>query len=475
MYNKTLKKSDIKKISKKKTLKKKLLMKIESIKSYNKTIKKNSKSSMTYNTDFIKLLNELEELMKKKGEFFRARAYTKAKEKLILYKKPITEVNQLKDIKGIGNTILNKLQEYVDTGTLQVLEKAKDNPVYLLTDVYGIGPKKANELVKKHNVKTIDELRDRQDELLNDVQKKGLKYYEDVLKRIPRKEIDVYEKVLKKIFDKVKNKNSTFKIMGSYRRGAKDSGDIDICISDPNDDTNVFNNFIDALIEKKILIEVLSRGNTKSLGISQLKQKPSRRIDFMFTKHKELSFALLYFTGSKEFNTVMRKRALDIGYTMNEHGFHKLNNGNKTEKLDRYFPTEQSVFDFLGMEYKTPIERANGNAVILQTKKPKKMVKLIKKKSLKKKNSKIGKEIRQGKRLIKEFSQYGQPQLEKSNEEELSAMIRAANKGYYCNNKSLMSDEEYDILKEFIEDKYPNNLAIQEGHTQCSVAVEKKK
>ena len=40
--------------------------------------------------------------------------------------------------------------------------------------------------------------------------------------------------------------------MGSYRRGKKDSGDIDICISDPNDDVNVFNNFIDALIEKKI-------------------------------------------------------------------------------------------------------------------------------------------------------------------------------------------------------------------------------
>ena len=372
MYNKTLKKLDLKKKSKKKTLKKNSLMKIESIKSYNKTINKNSKSSMTYNTEFIKLLSELEELMKKKGEFFRARAYTKAKEKLILYKNPITEVNQLKDIKGIGNTILNKLQEYVDTGKLQVLEKAKDNPVYLLTGVYGIGPKKANELVKKHNVKTIAELRDRQDELLNDVQKKGLKYYEDVLKRIPRKEIDVYEKELKKIFDKVKNKNSTFKIMGSYRRGEKDSGDIDICISDQNDDINVFNNFIDALIEKKILIEVLSRGNTKSLGISKLTRKPSRRIDFMFTKHKELSFALLYFTGSKEFNTVMRKRALDMGYTMNEHGFHKLSNGNKTEKLDKYFPTEQSVFEFLGMEYKTPIERANGNAVILQTKKPKK-------------------------------------------------------------------------------------------------------
>ena len=191
MYNKTLKKNDIKKkINKKKTLKKKSLMKIESIKLFDKTIKNNynSKSSMTYNSQFIKLLSELEELMKK-NEFFRARAYTKAKEKLILYSKPITDVNELKGIKGIGNTILNKLQEYVDTGTLQVLLKAKKNPVYIFTDVYGIGPKKANELVKKHNIKTIDELRERQDELLNDVQKKGLKYYEDVLKEFQEKKL----------------------------------------------------------------------------------------------------------------------------------------------------------------------------------------------------------------------------------------------------------------------------------------------
>ena len=38
-----------------------------------------------------------------------------------------------------------------------------------------------------------------------------------------------------------------------------------------------------------------------------------------------------------------------------------------------------------------------------------------------------------------------------------------------------MSDEEYDILKEFIEDKYPNNLAIQEGHTLNVVLQLKKK
>jgi len=483
-------KIDKRKINKKKTIKKlKKKLKLKSKIENKNTVKNKSLDiTMTYNTKFVKVLEQLESLMMKKGEHFRARAYTKAKESIILFKEPITEVAQLKSLRGIGNTILTKLQEYVDTGTLVVLEKAKTNPMFIFIDVYGIGPKKASELVKKHNVKTIAELRKRQDELLNDVQKKGLKYYEDILKRIPRKEIDLYEKELKKIFDSVKNEDSSFQIMGSYRRGSSDSGDIDICISDSGDDVELFNRFIDALIEKKMLIEVLSRGNTKSLGVSRLGKKPARRIDFMFTKHKELAFALLYFTGSKEFNTVMRKRALDLGYSMNEHGLYKMTNGKKGLKLDTHFPTEKSVFDFMGMVYKGPTERKDGNAVMLIENQPKKKIdknkikkKTLKKKTLKKKtlkkilkNTSEG-EIRKGKRLIKEFLQVGQSQLEELNEDDLSSMIRAANKGYYANNKHIMSDEEYDILKEFIEEKHPDNEAIQEGHTTSSVSVEKNK
>ena len=201
-------------------------------------------------------------------------------------------------------------------------------------------------------------------------QKRKLSYYSNIYvvkdPTNPQNEGKVFLfKYGKKIFDKVKNKDSTFQIMGSYRRGDKNSGDIDICISDSNDDSGVFNKFIDALIEKGILIEVLSRGNTKSLGVSKLRRKPARRIDFMFTKHNELAFALLYFTGSKEFNTVMRKRALDMGYSMNEHGLYKMVDGKKGTKLDRYFPTEKSVFDFMGMVYKGPTERKDGNSVVL--------------------------------------------------------------------------------------------------------------
>ena len=459
---KTLKR---KKKSTAKKLKKKLIIpkKIDLKKTHKK---KTIESNMNLNTQFIQLLGDLESLMQKKGKYFRSRAYAKAKESIILYKKPITEVSQLKGQKGIGDTITRKLNEYVETGTLQVLEKAKNDPMLIFTQVYGIGPKKAEQLVKKHNITTITQLRTFQDELLNDVQKKGLKYYEDILKRIPRKEIDKYNKELQKIFDSVKNNNSRLEIMGSHRRGAKKSGDIDIIISDPDNEELVFDNFIDTLIQKKILIEVLSRGKVKSLGISKLRRKPARRIDFMFTPRKELAFALLYFTGSKAFNTVMRQRALNLGYSMNEHGFHKMVDGKKTTKLDRYFPTEKSVFDFLGMVYKKPTERIDGNAVELIADQPKPKKKIKKKKTIKGIS---------GKKLIKQFLKNGQSFLENKTENELSSMIRAANKGYYCNNKSLMTDEEYDILKEYIEDKYPDNIAITEGHTMCSVGVEKKK
>ena len=67
----------------------------------------------------------------------------------------------------------------------------------------------------------------------------------------------------------------------------------------------------------------------------------------------------LYFTGSKEFNFVMRARALSMGFSLNEHGFSL---GNK-KKISWNFPTEESIFEFLGMVYKTPEKRINGTAV----------------------------------------------------------------------------------------------------------------
>lgn len=51
-------------------------------------------------------------------------------------------------------------------------------------------------------------------------------------------------------------------------------------------------------------------------------------------------------------------------------------------------------------------------------------------------------------------------------EAQLSQLIRAANDAYYCHQQPIMTDNEYDILCDYTLDKYPENKAALEGHTQ---------
>ena len=104
-------------------------------------------SSKRYNEQFIELMEKLSDIMLKQGEPFRAKAYQKAQQSIMTYPSDIINCEQLNGLPGIGSTIMEKLKEYVETGTLKVIEREKNNPVNILTDVYGIGPKKAEELV----------------------------------------------------------------------------------------------------------------------------------------------------------------------------------------------------------------------------------------------------------------------------------------------------------------------------------------
>lgn len=319
---------------------------------------------MRLNEKLIDLLDDLHDIMMKKGEPIKARAYKKAQDTLYKIDHDITDLQQLKGMPFIGDTILNKFETFIREGKLKIIEDYKNKPEYVLSNIYGVGPKKAKELVDK-GIKNIEELRNRQEELLNDKQKIGLKYYEDILKRIPREEIVIYNKIFYNTFVEVGTKDTRYEIVGSYRRGAETSGDIDVIITARDD--KIFNDFLDKLIEKKIIIEVLSRGKTKSLVITNLfddKSSIARRVDFLYTTPEEYPYAVLYFTGSKAFNTVMRGYALKQGLSLNEHGIYKKVGPKKEEKLELNLKEEEDIFDYLGLEYKTPNERINGAAVI---------------------------------------------------------------------------------------------------------------
>lgn len=428
------------------------------------------------NEKFIELMEQLADIMLKQGEQFRARAYQKAQETIMSYPADILNPNDLKGKPNIGPTIMEKLDEYVKTGTLKVIEREKNNPVNVLADIYGIGPKKAKELVD-NGITSIEDLRKNQ-QMLNDIQKVGLRYYEDVLKRIPRSEIKEYETIFESDFKKVASPKSRFEIVGSYRRGAQNSGDIDMIIT--SDSPQVFIKFIDDLIKKGIILEILSRGPTKCLVMAKIPSSDSvRRVDFLYTNLEEFPFAILYFTGSKIFNTVMRHIALEKGYTMNEHGINKMEEKKKGDKVSHIFKDEKDIFDFLGLEYKSPTERTDGRAIVLKkvTKKPliiedsssseevvsKKVAKkplIIESDSDDDDDDNVGID-ESSKILIDAFKKNGMSFLKTLNEIQLISMLKLANI-LYRNLQPIMTDNEFDILQDYITENYPTNEAVHQ-------------
>ena len=498
--NKTLKKREKNAIVKNKTLKKKRVLIIEDSSSSSKNelekglkdfqittiIDKNMNTIETtrLNDKFIDLMEQLSNIMLKQGEPFRARAYQKAQETIMSINEDIISLDQLKGKPNIGPTIMEKLEEFIKTGTLKVIEREKNNPVNILGEIYGVGPKKAKDLVSL-GITNIEQLRTNADSVLNATQKTGLKYYEDILKRIPRSEIVQYDVIFKNAFNHVKTGlDCKYEIVGSYRRGAQTSGDIDVIITSSN--PRIFVDFVDYLIKEGIILEVLSRGPSKCLVIAKiLGSDTARRVDFLYASPEEFPFSILYFTGSKIFNTVMRHQALIKDLTMNEHGLYSLVGKKKEDKVEHKFSNERDIFDYLGIEYKEPEERIDGRAVVLKnnnninlvvpssiTNPP--ILKTFKNKSLKPvlKTRKI-KEVEKEQEeelektlisqvnpiilnLINNFKINGISVLEQATETQLANIIREASKLYY-NSEPVLSDNQYDIVKDFIQQKYPSN------------------
>ena len=432
---------------------------------------------------------------------FQNRAYSTAQETILDIQEDITNIEQLRGRPGIGATIMEKLTEFVKTGKIAKLEQYAANPVSIFSEIYGVGPKKAAELVAQ-GFTSIAELRKavkQTQNVLNATQKVGLQYYEDILERIPRREIDEYDGVFEKAISssathKSDKKETRYEIVGSYRRLAPDSGDIDVILT--SNDASMFDHFLDTLIRQGVIEVVLSRGKSKCLVIASLPSHRGkrggfiyRRVDFLFTPPAEYPFAVLYFTGSKGFNVVMRNRALNLGYSMNEHGMTIKGTGAKgtDAKIEQTITDEQDIFAFLGLEYKKPEERIDGRSVVLlkaatKIEPPKAALEAAPIKQDKPKSPKT-KKIRQPMKsraskknittksvspddLLKLFAESGISILDELTESQLSSMIEKANDMYYNSSKPLVSDAQYDIVKEYIERKFPANAAIKQVGAQ---------
>ena len=305
-----------------------------------------------------KIISELEYL--KQGESFnrdiwRSKAYEKAIDAIQNLDSKIYTLEDVIGVKNIGSSIILKIKEIIETGTCQKAQAYRKDPRIKLANQFnqinGIGPVKAHKLIES-GITDVSQLTERQD-LLTTNQRLGLKHYHNILKRIPRSEMFLHNQFLIDNHGKI-----DLIVAGSYRRNCPYSGDIDVLIKTSDDDVSKYHSFINKLKKLGYLIDDISKGNSKYNGYCQLDSShPTRRIDIMFCTKEEYPFALLYFTGSGDFNQEMRGILSKKGFRLNEHCLME-SDGDGWKKVEFKCTSEKDIFEFIKIPYIEPQDRS---------------------------------------------------------------------------------------------------------------------
>ncbi len=329
--------------------------------------------------EFIKLIKQIKyafnnsiTTQEKISNSFRLKQIQNALTIIINYPIKIQTGKQLEHMKGIGKGIINRIDEIRSTGKLSEIKENKKYDKYLnymeeLESIIGIGRRKSYELVTKYGIKSIADLKNayknKKIELTDGIIK-GLKYHGLYQKKIPRGEMFEIDKYLQNTLKDIDPRLFGI-ICGSYRRQKITSNDIDFLIVHPdiktNKDivkkTNYLHIVIKELIKRKFIIESLTSNDVQGryMGFCQLPKFPIRKIDIRYIPYESYYSAILYFTGSGDFNKRMRRLAINQEYLLSEYGIYKKMPDNKLKRIK--VNSEKEIFDILGMEYIDPPDR----------------------------------------------------------------------------------------------------------------------
>ncbi len=320
------------------------------------------------NQDVAEKLREVYNLMQLAGENrFRAIAFDRAAQTIEGLNEEITkriEEGTLTDIKGIGKSIAKDIKALQETGTMPVLESLKEKvPAGLIEwlNISGLGPKNIAKIHKELGITEITELKEAcQSGAVADLPGLGQKSAEKIIKSIEylekfgeRARLDQALEIAEPIFNFVKKLDGVLHcdIAGSLRRSRETIGDIDIIVAADKENADTI---FDAFTGHELVVEILGRGDTKS----SVRTETGRQVDLRIVSEKEYPAALMYFTGSKEHNIVMRQRARELGMALNEYGLFKLNDEKETDfEQPVEASSEKEIYKKLELNFVPPEHR----------------------------------------------------------------------------------------------------------------------
>lgn len=281
------------------------------------------------NGEVARFFEELADLLEIQGANpFRVRAYRNAARTLTDLHESVAQIaadpdRSLTDLAGIGKDLADKISTILATQALPQLDELRAQipaGVVEMLRISGLGPKKAFVLFKELGLQTLEELRQAAEAgsvaKLKGFGKKTEQMILEGLGHVQHAEVRVYladakpeaDAIVAALIDLDGVKNVT--AAGSLRRRKETVGDLDVLATAI--DSSVV---MDALATHPLVEKVLSRGDTKQ----RVRLRSGLELDLRVVPEESYGAALVYFTGSKDHNIVLRRRAQERGLKVNEY------------------------------------------------------------------------------------------------------------------------------------------------------------
>ncbi len=281
------------------------------------------------NVDIARALDDVATLLEIKGANpFRIRAYQNAartiEEHAVPVRKLVSDGADLTELQGIGKDIAGHVTELVETGRLGLLEGlAEEVPRTLIeiTRIPGVGPKRTRKLWEALGIETVGALEQAASAgAVAEIEGFGAKSQEKILSAIAarrrlvgRFKLSDADQYVQPLIAHLQSLEAVqrIEVAGSYRRRSETVGDIDVLViaAEPR---QVMERFTTYPGVQKVELA----GDTKGTVVLT----SGLQVDLRVVPPESYGAALQYFTGSKEHNVRLRKRAVSRGLRVSEYG-----------------------------------------------------------------------------------------------------------------------------------------------------------
>ena len=263
----------------------------------------------------------------------------------------VTEGKDLTALPGIGESLAGKIREILQSGTCEMLQDLRRRlppQVPDLLHVKGLGPKKVKVLYEQLGVTSPGDLKTAAEAgKIRDLEGMGAKTEQNILKGLATLEaeagrIGIYEaaRAVRALGRHLEDIGAIrrWQVAGSFRRRRETVGDLDVLVEAPDRAKAA-----EAILTYQPIEGVIARGRQKvSVALAG-----GLQVDFRFIDAEAFGAAMMYFTGSKAHNIVLRKRAQKRRLKLNEYGLFR-------GKRRAAGKTEEEVFKTLDLPWIPP-------------------------------------------------------------------------------------------------------------------------